>query len=72
MLQELTANTGAGLFAIGSTLFFLVIFTAIAWRVLTRKAGAYDDTARLPLDDAPPARDGEGILAHGDTRSGGR
>ncbi len=32
MLQELTANTDAGLFAIGSTLFFCIIFMGVALR----------------------------------------
>ena len=72
MLQELTANSGAELFAIGSTLFFIIVFTAIAVRVLTRKAGSYDATARLPLEDAPPA-DARGRLAvENETRTGGR
>ncbi len=72
MLQELTANTGAGLFAIGSTLFFLIIFAGIALRVLTRRAGTYDATARLPLDDDPPPRGDEGLVTQTESQAGGR
>ena len=39
-------------FAIASTLFFLVVFAAVALRVLTREAGSYDAAARLPLDES--------------------
>ena len=45
MLQQLTAASDASLWAIGSLLFFVAIFTAMAIRVLTRKEAYY----------APPA-----------------
>ncbi len=66
MLKELVANTGAEIFAIGSTLFFLIIFTVIAVRVLTRRAGSYDATARLPLEGDDPAE------VQSESRAGGR
>lgn len=71
MLQELTANTGAGLFAIGSTLFFIIIFAGVALRVLTRSSGSYDATARLPLEDAPPAGCGEPFETQNESPTGG-
>jgi len=71
MLQELTGNTGAGLIAIGSTLFFIIIFTGVAVRVLTRKAGSYDDDARLPLEDAASAGTDERCGSRDESTTGG-
>jgi len=72
MLQELTANTGVGWIAIGSTLFFLFFFCGVALRVLTRKATSYDEMARLPLEDAPRAGGGEPRVARDRSNTGGR
>ncbi len=72
MLRELTANTGAELFAIGSTLFFIIVFAAVALRVLTRKPGSYDATARLPLEEAPPVPGGVRLVAQDESPTGGR
>ncbi len=72
MLRELTANTGAELFAIGSTLFFIIVFAVVALRVLTRRSGSYDAAARLPLEDAPPARGVGRLAAQDESRMGGR
>jgi hypothetical protein len=51
MLQELARQSAAESFAVGSLLFFFVVFVAIAARVLTRGADAYRHQAGLPLED---------------------
>jgi len=58
MLQELSENTGAQFLVIVSTVFFLLIFTGIALRVLTRRRGSYDSRARLPLEGDASAGEG--------------
>jgi hypothetical protein len=72
MLQQLTANSNAAWFAIGSTLFFIIIFAGVVLRVLSRKAGSYDATARLPLEDPPSTIGGEHLAAQDESRTGGR
>jgi len=59
MLQELTAATGAHVWAIGSLLFFVVVFVAITVRVVSRTSSHYQRLSRLPLEElAPDERDG--------------
>jgi cbb3-type cytochrome oxidase subunit 3 len=72
MLQELTANTGAVLFAIASTVFFFLVFAGVTVWVLTRRPGSYDAAARLPLEDDPPARGPEPPANPPASRTGGR
>lgn len=54
MLQELVAGTGASGWAIGSLIFFLAAWLAIAVRVVRARRGEMDSRARLPLDDGGP------------------
>lgn len=58
MLQQLTAATGASLWAELSLLFFFGSFLVIVVRLLRTPRSQTDALARLPLDDAP--RGGEG------------
>jgi hypothetical protein len=50
MLQELAAETGAGAWAIGSMLFFLAAWVAVAIRVIRSRSEDMDACARLPLE----------------------
>ena len=50
MLQELVARTGAGAWAIGSMLFFLAAWVAVAVRVVRSRREDMDARARLPFD----------------------
>ncbi len=64
MISELAAQSHAEMWAVGSLLFFFVVFIGIAARVLTRGPNAYSHQAGLPLDDAPaatPAHSGEEV-----------
>lgn len=51
MLQELTASSGAGAWAVGSMLFFIVVYVVVAVRAFRSPSGELDARARLPLDD---------------------
>jgi len=50
VLQELAAQTGATAWAIGSMLFFLAAWVAVAVRVVRSSRADMDALARLPLD----------------------
>jgi len=51
MLQELAARTQATSWAIGSMLFFLVVWVVIMVRVFRTSNDALDAQAQLVLDD---------------------
>jgi hypothetical protein len=51
VLQELAAQTGAAAWAIGSMLFFLAAWVAVAARVIRSRREDMDALARLPLDE---------------------
>jgi len=55
MLQELAAGTGASGWAIGSLIFFLIAWLAIAVRVVRARRDEMESRARLALDDEAPA-----------------
>lgn len=55
MLQQLASATGAEGWAISSMLLFAAIFAGVVVWVATRRRGAYDAVARLPLEDSAPA-----------------
>ena len=50
MLQELAAQTGASGWVIGSMMFFVVAWAAIAWRVCRARPGDMEARARLALE----------------------
>ena len=50
MLQDLAAQTGAAAWAIGSMLFFLAAWVAVAVRVARSRAADMDARARLPFE----------------------
>ena len=52
MIRELATATDAQTWVIASMLFFAVVFTVIAARVLTRPRSHYDRHAHLPLDES--------------------
>jgi len=58
MLQELAAGTGASGWAIGSLIFFLIAWLAIAVRVVRARRDEMESRARLALDDEAPERMG--------------
>jgi cbb3-type cytochrome oxidase subunit 3 len=65
VIGDLAAQTDASAWVIASMFFFMTVFGVVVFRVLTRKKGAYDRQARLPLDDgeeplASPGPDGPG------------
>jgi uncharacterized membrane protein len=51
MLQELTAQTGATAWAIGSMLFFLAVYLLVAVRVWRTPPEDMESQARLALGD---------------------
>jgi len=55
MLQELTAETGAGLWATGSLLFFVAVYLFVSIRLYCAKPDVLDACARLALDDGEPS-----------------
>jgi cbb3-type cytochrome oxidase subunit 3 len=56
VLQELAGETAAPAWAIGSMLFFLGLWLAIALATWRARPEAMDERARLPLDgEAGPA-----------------
>jgi cbb3-type cytochrome oxidase subunit 3 len=50
VLQELTAQTGAAAWVIGSMLFFLAAWVAVVVWVVRSRREDMDARARLPLD----------------------
>lgn len=56
MLQELTAQTGAGMWAIASLLFFIGVYAFVAIRVCRARTEDLDAQARLALDDGAETR----------------
>ncbi|MEI6667097.1 MAG: hypothetical protein WCP29_03000 [Acidobacteriota bacterium] len=50
MLQELAAETGASVWAIGSMMFFLLAWLGIAAWVYRTRPDEFDARARLPLE----------------------
>ena len=63
MLQELTTATGAQLWAIGSMLFFIVVFALVVGLILGKRNEELERCSRLPLDDAPPRPDEDAELS---------
>jgi len=51
MLQELTASTGASLWAIASMLFFIAVYLVVTVRVVRAGNDELDARARMALDD---------------------
>ena len=51
MLQELARETGAGVWAVASMLFFLAIWIAVALKVWRTPAERFAEQAALPLAD---------------------
>ena len=54
MLQELTASSGASVWATASMLFFIAVYLVVAVRVFRTGTEELDARARLALDDAHP------------------
>ena len=50
MLQELAAQTGAGAWAIGSMLFFAVVWLVVVVRVVRARPEEMEARARLALE----------------------
>jgi hypothetical protein len=57
MLQELTAETGAGLWATGSLLFFIAVYAFVTIRLMRTSTSELEQHARLALEDEA---DGQG------------
>ena len=51
MLQELTASSGASIWAVGSMLFFIAVYTVVAVRAFRSSTADLDARARMPLDN---------------------
>ncbi len=51
MLQELTAGSGASMWAVGSMLFFIAVYVVVAVRAFRSSAADLDARARMPLDE---------------------
>jgi cbb3-type cytochrome oxidase subunit 3 len=51
MFQQLSAATGAQLWAIASMFLFIGVFLVVSVRVLSKSKDHFDHQARLPLDD---------------------
>ncbi|MCC6988749.1 MAG: hypothetical protein IT181_07110 [Acidobacteria bacterium] len=54
MLQELTASTGASLWAIASMLFFIAVYLVVTVRVVRAGNDELDARARMALDPPSP------------------
>ena len=51
MLQELTASSGASIWAVSSMLFFIAVYVVVAVRAFRSSTADLDARARLPLDE---------------------
>lgn len=51
MLQELTTQTGAGMWATASLLFFVAVYLFVSVRLYCTSSRDLDDHARRALDD---------------------
>lgn len=51
MLQELTTDTSAGAWAIGSMVFFLIVYVLVTVRLFRTPRADLDARARLVLDE---------------------
>ena len=51
VLQELTADSGAAAWAIGSLLFFIAVYTFVAARIVRANPDDLAARARMALDD---------------------
>ncbi len=54
MLQELTASTGASVWAVSSMLFFIAVYLVVAVRVFRAGSDELDARARMALDPLSP------------------
>jgi hypothetical protein len=50
MLQELTAGSGASMWAVGSMLFFIAVYVVVTVRAFRSSTAELDARARMPLD----------------------
>lgn len=55
MLQQLTSETGAQVWAISTMIFFMAVFAVAVLLLMGKRREEMDHCARLPLDDAPRA-----------------
>lgn len=51
MLQELTAQTNAAHWAVGSLLFFVGVYVVVTFKVFRTRPEVLDARARLAIDD---------------------
>jgi len=58
MLQDLAAQTGASGWVIGSMIFFVAAWAAIAWRVFRARPEDLEARARLALEGEAESRQG--------------
>lgn len=56
MLEELTAQTGAGTWATASLLFFIAVYLIVSIRTYRTPTSELDAKARLALDDEEDGR----------------
>ena len=56
MLQELTSDTGAGLWATASLLFFIAVYVFVSVRLYFTPSHHLDEQARMVLDDTKGPR----------------
>jgi hypothetical protein len=59
VLQELVAETGAGVWAIASMVFFGIVWLAVAVWVFRTRPEEFESRARLALEGE--AEDGQGV-----------
>lgn len=59
MLQELAAETGASVWAIGSMFFFLAAWIAVVIWLARKPRDEMEARARLPLEDSDGTQDSE-------------
>ena len=56
MLQELTSDTGAGMWATASLLFFIAVYVFVSVRLYFTPSHHLDEQARMVLDDSKEPR----------------
>lgn len=56
MLQEMTAETGAGMWATASLLFFIAVYVFVSVRLYFTPSHHLDEQARMVLDDSEDSR----------------